>query len=352
MLVFPVTYLLFPVCVWMFLLALDRRNEYPVLEFLLYSFGLAPALVALILYYALLLFPGCDGTRYVLATCAIFGLLGMIGILPARRRFAMAWFATGEHIHGLSAWQKAEWAAFWIILVLPLTWFAWHYLNYALWYSLNGHDVLEYACYGKFFFNERTIYPFFETTYPGVGIVFAAKHAPSFSLLLTWERFFTAVVRPVESDLFFRTAVTWYGLLILAIQCFWISKLNRWLAVIGIAAMLGNSWFFATIVTAHHLDTFRIFLLMLSWIWLARHIYRDDRLSLYLFGACTGLAAFAHSIGMLLAAFSLVTLVLFSRGGIRVRFYKGVVAALLTLLFGGGHYVIDLIWGRQWVAGL
>jgi len=88
MLVFPVTYLLFPFCVWLFLLAMDRRNEYSLLEFLLYSFGMVPALVALILYYALLLFPGCNGTLYVLAVCAVFGLMGIIGIRAARRRFS------------------------------------------------------------------------------------------------------------------------------------------------------------------------------------------------------------------------------------------------------------------------
>lgn len=349
--VFLVTYVLFPACVWLFLLALDRRGNYPAMECLLYALGLAPALAALALYYALLMFPGGGPSAYVLTVGALFLVPGVIAAAPALRRFPAEGHSALARFDAMPLRVKAVSALFWVLVLIPLAWFLWHYLKYAFWYPLNGHDVLEYACQGKFFFNERAIYPFYDSSFPGTGIVFASKHAPGFPLLLTWGRFYDALGRQSESDLFFRSIGVWYGFLILAVQAFWLSKLNRWLALLGIFAILGNSWFFAAIVTEHHLDTFRIFLLMLSWIWLARHIYDDDRLSLYIFGACAGLAAFAHSIGMVLVIISLSALFLFARGGIKARIYKAVAAALLALLFGGGHYLLDLFCGRHWVIG-
>ncbi|MFC1461395.1 hypothetical protein ACFLQR_02615, partial [Verrucomicrobiota bacterium] len=212
---------------------------------------------------------------------------------------------------------------------------------------LDGHDILGYGVMGKIFFSERSIHPIWHSVHAPTGFMVQTLHAPSFPLLLTWEKIVTGMFHG-NSDLYFRSMSAWYALLIVFLQFYWLSKVSKYLAALGVIALL-SSLAFLLMLVSYHLDSFRIFLLMGSWIWLAYAVRNNDAQSLMLFGVFSGLAGFAHSIGMIIAGINCLALFLFLKDSAINKLWKTVTALGLIMVCGGVHYVIDTFWGRGWI---
>ncbi len=347
---FALTNILFPGTIVCVMKRWDHTNSYSWSVLGIISLGLGPASTSLILYYSLLFIPRRSNSFYIVVVLAVFMVLGWLGrsqaayiikALGSRRR--RAWnrflkFKTREKIASV----------FFAIILIAAAGFV-LFINFktTLQFPLDEYDALRYATQGKILYQEKAMEYRWINPYPKNGFYGIVHAAPSFPLLLTWEKM-TGDLFGSDQDLYFKSISPFYALLILAGVVAWLRPRSKALALSAVAVLISYFPFFVTLFQ-QHVDSYRIFLLMVSWYFLSSAVGKGDRLSLAMYGISTGFAAFAHTIGAIFALFSFVALLIFLKKplGTKVK-TAGVVAALI---FGCGwvHYLLDTLWGFGWI---
>jgi len=249
-----------------------------------------------------------------------------------------------------SALGKIEHITLMVIICVPLAIYLFFYLTKILHQPLIGHDILNYGIMGRILFEEKSLAPIWVNNFAKSGFIYGITCAPSFSLLLTWEELFNNFFK-VSSDLYFKSVSTYYGLLILSVQYYWVAKKNKWLGILAAFALMSGFGFLLIFISSH-IDTYRILFFIISWIFLAYSVKENDYLSLLMFGIFSGFAAFAHRIGVVLAVVNCMVFFITLDSNFKTRIMKTAMVILLILAFGGDHYIFDLIWGRgAWIKG-
>lgn len=330
-------------------LALIGRNNYlSNSEIRLYSLGLGPAITSIVLYYSFLFIPGKSSGLY-LALCLLL-LVSLLFFYRSQiiRDFKSIYQSLINIRH--SKWSGSlfsESRISWILILTILL----GYISYSIYIiftvPIKGHDILEYAEYAKSIFITKTItYAKFQY-FPESGFYYVALHGFSFPLLALWERLVNSIFG-VEGDFYLRSLTMYYSLLIIFVSVYWLKKINISWALIGLVLMLLSFGFLSQSIS-YHLDSYRIFLLMVSWIFLGYSIRNGDYFSASMFGMFSGLHAFVHSLGFVVALMGLFIMFLFIEGSITEKIKKVIYAGLAMLVFGGIHYILDIFWGTGWI---
>ena len=338
--------LAFATILWRF----NRSADLSPAEIIFYSTGTGPILASLSLYYSLILIPHQPDALYL--TIVIFFALGlafagrasisqMASVFKQWRRLSWQSFKSAPANH------KTGIVLFSLLLISLLSGYLWMYGNHTLHTPLEGHDVLQYAVMGKIFHQEKAIEFHGYRPYEKTGFYSRNSHAPSFSLLATWERLLNGVWG-VNQDLYFKSTGAFYGLCIVLVFVFHLARRSRWLALLGVLALFSGLGFFLTLVT-FHLDSFRMFFLLVSWILLARSVMKRSRYLVMVMAIFSGFAAFAHSLGAIVAGLNVLALMMFYEGDWKERLGLGSLAAAIVLACGGIHYMIDTFWGTGWI---
>ena len=325
----------------------NTSAPYSTFELVLYSLGLGPVFTVLILYYLLLIIPHRPHLFYLAVVGAIYLLLLILG----RKGFP-------EILRKAKASVKTLWATpgktvYWCILLAVLLGVLALFPGSILKTPIEGHDALIYGNFGKVYYQEKQV-PYEKVMTPRKkGFFFPGSTKPSFSLLLTWEMMLNTkdTNKTREFDLYFRSISGYYGILITAVVFLWLYRKNKYLALLGMLVLLSGLRFFL-MLTDYHLDSFRIFFLMLSWIWLAYTIketasppHKGIPLSFLLLGVFSGFTAFAHLIGLVVAVVNGLAFFLFVEENFRARALKTALFFLSVLVFGGIHYVLEALFG-------
>ena len=328
---------------------LDKSDRYSRSELLLYFLGLGPAFTTLLLYYSFFVFKHHSNIFYFILIAAVYFLMAVIG----RKSFKHIFGDVKKNVKKVFivkdlALGKIEHIILMVIICVPLAVYLFFYLTKILPQPLIGHDILNYGITGRMLFDEKSLAPVWITNFSKSGYIYGALHAPSFSLLLTWEELVNSFFH-ASSDLYFKSISTYYGLLILSVQYYWVSRINRWLAVLAALALVSGLLFFTKFLFPH-IDTYRIFFFIMSLVYLVYAVKKPDYLSVILFGIFSGFAAFAHRIGVVTTAISCITFIVMMDYNFKSRVIKAAIVIMLILAFGGDHYIFDLIWGRgAWI---
>jgi hypothetical protein len=285
-----------------------------------------------------------------LTVIIIYLILSLLG----RKYFYVLWTDikkkaknTKETFKNLSAYYRVEFIVFSLVIILFLASFLFFYSTNTLQASLDGTDALKYGNLGKILFKEKSLEYRWIRTYPKTGFYFIANSAPSFSLFLTWEKIIDSFFK-VNKDLYYKSLSAYYALLILSVLMFWLSKKSKYLALLGVFALLSGMSFFNTLIT-QHLDSYRVFFLIISWIFLAYAIEKKDLLSFLLLGIFSGFAAFAHTIGAILVVFNCLAFFFLIMGNLKNKIIKTSFITILAIIFGWFHYILDTFWGFGWI---
>jgi 4-amino-4-deoxy-L-arabinose transferase-like glycosyltransferase len=259
------------------------------------------------------------------------------------------WVKTSTTIwKGLDTGEKLKRAAYWTFLLVLLASFLILYLGNTLQTPLEHHDALIYGNLGKMYYHQKQV------TYSRVmrpthnGFYFQGSQKPAFSLLLTWEMMLNnkQTNQSPDFDLYFRSMSGYYGILFIGMYFFWLYRKNKYLALLGLLVLFSGLRFFLMMVN-YHLDAYRMFFLVVSWIWLAYALKRKDGFSLFLFGVFSGFTAFTHLIGLIVAVFNVLTLFIFNEDGLKARILKVAAAVLLIAALGNIHYLMDALFGPE-----
>jgi hypothetical protein len=325
-----------------------NERKYSISELLLYSLGLGPVVTGVLLYYLLLLVPGFDVSIYLWIITLFFIALGVISIktLGSMLTHIKEFLRNFSAIKDNSISKRRH--VYWVVIFVLLAVYLWSYIGLVRVIRIEGHDALIYGNFGKMYYQQQKIIYAKEMVPADNGFMFQGSPKPLFSLLLTWELMLNSeqMNRGIYFDTYFRSISGYYGLLIVGVMFMWLYRKNRYLALLGILAMLSGLRFFIMLVD-HHLDSFRIFFLLVSWIWLAYSIKERDWFSYIMFAMFSGFAAFAHLIGLVIVLIGGGTYFLFSEEKIMQRIYKGLVFLFMLIGLGGIHYILEILIGTQ-----
>lgn len=344
------TNIIFSFLLCLTLIRLNQDHTHSNWALMFYSFGLGPIVTVLVLYYLLLFFPHNSNLFYFLAIIFFYLAIlfyGRNSISIVKKEAVLMAKDLKNKIKNLSLLKKMEYFIIALLLVLLTVVFLIPYLSNNLPTPLEGTDALKYGSLGKNLFEEKSLEYRWSRVYPETGFYLLMNHAPSFSLLLTWEKIFDSLFK-TEKDLYYKSTSAYFALLIVGLFLFWLSKKSIYLALIGIFTLFSGFLFFQTLII-QHLDSFRIFFLIVSWIFLAYALEKKDRLSLILFGLFSGFAAFTHTIGAIFVLFNFLTFFVFWKGQLKARITKTALVAVLIIFFGWFHYILDIFWGFGWV---
>ena len=347
---FILTNIIFSVIICAVLVRINKRKIHSNLELLLYSLGLGPVFTSLLLYYLLLFSPHQSYLFYFLGVFVCYLFLSLLG-----RKYFSILFAdiikkiknTKKTFKNLNRHHQIKLILISSLVIFLLASFLILYLTNTLQTPLSGTDALRYGTLGKIFFMEKSLVYRWIRTYPKTGFYYRTNHAPSFPLLLTWEKIIDSFFN-ADKDLYYKSISTYYGLLILSIMFFWLSKKNKYLALFGTFALLSGFSFFRTLIT-QHLDSFRVFFLIVSWIFLAYAIEKKDSLSFLLLGIFSGFAAFSHTIGAVIVIFNCLAFFIFLKGHLKYKLTKTAFIVILIIVCGWFHYILDIFWGYGWL---
>jgi len=349
---FFLTNILFSAIIAVVFLSLKKSDGVSHSEIVLYSLGLGPPIVSLLLYWLFLIFPHCSNGFYLLMVLLFFLLLIIITVFKLIRwrvsvlRSLCYRVDAFRNALGNIKMMKLKLLLVFIIsipILLASFMYAKHYLSKPLY----GHDILAYGTIGKIYYIEKSIEHSFRGFHPHTGFSYFPQHAPGLSLLSTWERILNLHLNS-NNDYYFKSITVYYGMLILALAFFCLNKRSTLFAFLGVSALFSAPAFFMSF-RIYHIDLYRIFLLTVSWIFLAYSIKDRYNFSLYMFGLCSGLSSFSHTIGAIVSGFGIIALLIFLGGGLRHRFVPALKVILLIILFGGIHYIIDTFWGTGWI---
>ncbi|HLP46790.1 MAG TPA: hypothetical protein VK469_12615 [Candidatus Kapabacteria bacterium] len=318
------------------------------LELILYSLGLGPIFTVLILYYLLLIIHGLPNIFYLAAVFLVYLVLLVWGrksvpllLQDLREKFRTAWMAGKK-----KRWEHILYFSF---LLALLAVFIYLYLGSILKVPIADHDTLVHGNIGKMYYMEKAV-KYTDNMYNTIdGFFFIGSPKPAFSLLLTWEMIMNrgfAGGNDLAFDLYFRSISVYYGFLIIMIIFYRLYRRNRYLALLGVLVLFSSLKFFQLFIN-YHLDSYRLFFLILSWIFLVYSLKNKEPLAFLLFGVFTGFTAFTHLIGLLVALVNILAFFLFQEAPFKERLIKTLVLSIIVLCFGGIHYVLEVLWGAR-----
>lgn len=327
----------------------DRSGEkVSNLELMLYALGLGPIFTVLILYYLLLVFHGLPNSFYLASVFLVYLALLFWGrkSVPLLGRDLKKKFGSALKSGKTKRWGHIIYFTFLLVLLVV---FLYLYLGNMLQVPIADHDTLVYGNIGKMYYMEKAV-KYTDNMYNSIdGFFFIGSPKPSFSLLLTWEMIMNrgfAGGNDLSFDMYFRSISVYYGLLILMVVFYWLYKKNKYLALLGIVVLFSGLKFFQVFVS-YHLDSYRLFFLILSWVFLAYSLKNKEPLAFFLLGVFSGFTAFTHLIGLLVALVNIFAYFLFQEARFRERLLKTLALSVVILCFGGIHYVLEAIWGAR-----
>ena len=301
----------------------------------LFSLGLAPPVTTLAQYYLLILFPRFGDAFYLLVP-----QLGLImAAWPLRRNW---WKSTKDLGTIFPDWFKRKPInlLFWLLVVA-------YWLIFVIFNPIAEHDFFEYATQARIFAEEQVI-RFEKNRFDNsTGFYYVGLHGYLFLLEGTKEFLFNNLFH-FSADYFFRAVTGYYWFLIVFFQYHLFAPLSKRAAVLANLALMLTYGFYLTFIT-YHIDSYRILLLLFALFWAWHLIKRTDARTLWVCSAIMGLAASAHSLGMMLMCILLGLIFFFLKGSFGTRMNLSISLLLGFLPFGALHYLLDVFYGTGWL---
>ena len=334
--VFLITQVIFGTALSAFLIRVMAPIGLPAWTMMVLGVGLAPALVALILHYLLWAWPGVPHSVAVLMVVVSFAGIAW--------RAGTGWNSLRATARGTSRWREDRSMILFILCSLA---FAVLTIVELLRFGLTEHDILEYGVQGGIFLRDMAIHYGPHRYDAASGFYYVGLHGFTFPLLFTWEGLLNPEAAQMNSP-WVRALTPFHAWLLVTLLWGIIRSVDRWLAVC-FALALGGAMGFYFLGTVYHLDSLRIFLFTSSAALFVIVIQRPHPRAILLLAAVCGASASIHSLGAIMAVLMGGLLPFLMPGGWRERLLGTLRYVGVTLLAGGIHYPVDVLWGTGWI---
>ncbi len=362
-LLFVLTNGAFSLAVSLCLFRFDKEKVIAPFQKIIFSLALGPFLTSLLLYYLLWLVPGLAPITYILVVTLFFLVLGALNIesfndvfavLKQRLKFIDKTKEENKNTFLLDLKFIKLYSSdytlnyFNILSIVVVIYICWQWIWRLIGIPIIGHDMLEYAIQARYFAQHRLIEYVENRYHPETEFFYVGLHGFSFPLLGTWEVLFSELFGKTENDYYLKSITGYYGFLIFFTQFFWLKRVNIWLAMAASVILFFTYGFFITI-TEYHIDSYRIFMIMASFIALAYAINYHNYLTLVLLGVFAGAQAFIHSFGVFVSVFIVMAFILFYKNTMQKKIIYALLVTAIIMLMGGIHYVMDVLFGTGWI---
>jgi hypothetical protein len=328
-------------------------------ELILYSLGLGPIFTVLLLYYLMLFLHDYSDIFYLVSIAMVYLVLLTVARKSAYHLLSKIRYTLSSFLNTLKESdikKRIGTLSYALIILFLFLLFSLTFVGKALKNPLEGHDILVYGNIGKIYYQDKAIVYSDSIYNEKNGFYYIGSPKPAFSLLLTWEMILNHSLKANKDsshamdytfDINFRSISAYYGLLIVFLSVYWLNRRNKYLALLGILVLFSGLRFFLIFINCH-MDSYRIFFLLVSWIFLGYSLQKKDNLSFILLGVFSGFAAFAHLIGLVIALINCLAWFLFSEFPMANKLKKAGLLVLVILIFGGLHYFLDIFFGAEW----
>lgn len=314
------------------------------IDYLAVSLLVSPTFISVILYYLLLLLPNQASSFYIFFIVGL--LLFMIFANQKKIRQLQLFNFSSFSFTNIRATIKNHGEINFVLMVYLFLITLLLIINS----SVNDHDWYEYGALGKNFYNGLKVGYDQVRYYPQNGFYFIGLHGFAVPLFKTFEALCNDIFN-YKSDLYFRS-ISYIQNYILF---FWIiirlSNKSALAAFIFIIILVFNVQAFSTIYALNSIDPIRISLIMVVLFTL--YITQGDmyKIAPMIFGFLSGIAAFVHSLSMLMMLGMLGLIIIFNM--IKYKNLQSFTFACKLLLFffasGVLHYILDLTIGTGWI---
>lgn len=362
-LLFLLTNGVFSLAVSLCLFRFDKEKVIAPFQKLVFALALGPFFTSLLLYYLLWLVPGLSPITYILVITSFFVILGTINIKSfpelfsvIKQRFIFIKKTNEDYknrylldLKFIKIYSSDYTLNYFNILALSVViYLVWKWLWRLIGIPIIGHDMLEYAIQARYFAQHRLIEYVANRYHPENDFFYVGLHGFSFPLLGSWEFLFSELFGKAENDYYLKSITGYFGFLIFFTQFFWLKRVNIWLAVAASIILFFTYGFFITI-TEYHIDSYRIFMIMASFIALAYAINYHNNFTLILLGVFAGAQAFIHSFGVFVSVFIVMAFFLFYKNTWQKKIMNTLIISVIIMLMGGIHYVMDVLFGTGWI---
>lgn len=299
-----------------------------------------PPLAGLILFYQYLLISGMGPVFHMLLFLALTGFL-IYGLRRVKRVGKSPESAILPNI------KSNKFGFLSLLCLLSLFVLIWSINVFMV--PIIGHDILEYGSYAKQIFLNREIqytsFPFF----PSNGFYFVGKHGYGMVMFHLMDLIFSDLSGTL-CDGILKAIGGYYGVCLILICTKIISELSVRFAILS-AITLALTFPVLASFSNPHLDTFRMSLLVVSLYLLFKNKSEFYFMGNFSYALFAGLFAFSHSIGFLTFIIVMLVSLLFSIISKKFSFLSMTLIFLFFMFFGGLHYLLDSLWGTQWLIG-
>jgi hypothetical protein len=356
-----ITYFYFSISINALILKVDSNKLIEKPLALIFSLALAPFITSLLLHYLLWFFPYQSSILYVSIVIAVFTFILLISKDFVKTVLNYIWSKlklTGNNTKGevllinnkyFKIYQKermilySNLALLFIILMVCFFW-----IKEILFTPITGHDMLEYAIQAKHFAREKLIAYVPYRYHVENNFFYVGLHGYSFPLIGTWEYLFSEIFGVYQNDYLMKSITGYYGFLIFSTIYVLIKKYGTLVALASVLLLFSNYGIFTTLFN-YHIDAYRIFMIMASFIGLALAIKFPSTITLFIFGVNTAAQAYIHSLGVFIALFLCFAFFIYFPGSIVQKLKQCFLLLIIVLLFGGMHYILDVFWGTGWI---
>ena len=216
--------------------------------------------------------------------------------------------------------------------------------------EVNDHDWFEYGTLGKVLFQKKQILFQKVKYFKETGFYFIGLHGYTVPLFKTMEEFINAIIG-ARDDFFFRTISYYYNILLFTWICLKLLKINVWASTLYLLLMIINIKAFSTIFSICSIDPVRLSLLYI-FLYTIYRLQKSNEFTTYLLlGFLAGIAAFVHSLSMIITSLAIGVIVLVDlykqpRGN---KLIQAGVLILVFLLSGGIYYLMETLSGTGWI---
>ena len=321
----------------------SEKNEISTFQMFLYSLGLGPIFTTLLIYYLFLFIPSRSDAFYIVSILTVYMSMFLVSYPQLLSQFS-SFVNSAKNLVLVKRTQEDILLkiVFGVIILIPVTYYLFIYFRYIIHQPIKGHDILNYAIVGKMLYQQKSLEPVWVENFSKNGYLYKIKMAPSFSLF-TLEQMVSRLFH-LKSDFYFKSISTYYGFLILMLQFYWVSKKSKWLAILSSIALISGLGFYLKFFFPH-VDTLRIYFVMLSFICLAFAIKDQHYFTSIFLGIVSGFATYTHRIGIGIASINILIYFVMMPQALKGRLFRMSVVIFFTIAMGGIHYILDLFLG-------
>lgn len=343
--VFFLTNIVFSLLLCSFYLRFFSPKDQHSYDLIIPFLGLGPAFTTLLLYYLFLFFPGKTDYFYFYLIISVYFILGMLGkkellllLSSVSEKFKKSFISNKD--------EKDKFLNIFLLLIFSIGVICYFFILFTeiAVQPLDGHDILNYGIVGNMLHDAKSLLPVWIENYSLQGFIYKVTCAPGFSLLLTWEKIAGSVFN-FAGDMYFKSVSGYYAVLIIFALFFSLARFNKLIGFLCVLALLSVYSFYIKFFLPH-IDTFRMFFLIMSFVYLAYSVKYENFASVILFGVFSGFAAYSHRIGIIICAINFFVFFIMFGSSFKTKILNSILACLIILSFGGSHYIFDIIWGR------